>query len=159
MPCLAPDHRRITVRRVTLFIVTLGLLLACALPASAVTIEREFPFELDTWYDIGYEEGNISVKRVRVEHIKGNLKSRVFRGTNTEFVETVQIQVEYSNRGSNDVETDLDIVWVDGQGRVIDGYRDEEDMDEGENDEMTAALSTSRYGLEVARKLVVKISF
>lgn len=140
---------------------TLGaiLLLGLAVPAAADTIEREFPFEVDTWFDIDFKDGDISVKRVRVKSIAGNFKSRVFRPGKTEFVTDVQIQVAYSNRGRNDVEADLDIVWVDSKGREIDGYRGEEDMDEGENDEMTAAISTSKYGLEVAKKLVVKIDF
>lgn len=134
-------------------------LLAVAAPASAVTIEKDFPFELDTWYEIGHENGPIQIHRVRVKHVAGNLKSRVFRGNDTEFVETVQIQVEYTNRSDDDVEADLDIVWVDSQGREIDGYREEEDMDEDEHDEMTAALSTSKYGLEVAKTLKVRITY
>lgn len=149
---------RITVRGLVLM--ALGAVLLClAAPATADTIEREFPFELDTWFDIDYKDGDISVKRVRVKSLKGNFKSTIFRPGKTEFVTDVQVQVDYSNRGNNDVEADLDIVWVDSQGREIDGYRGEEDMDEGENDEMTAAISTSIYGLEVAKKLIVKIDF
>ena len=156
-----PAHHSLVQRPFrSLFLLALGALLLClAAPAAAETIEKEFPFEIDTWFDLDYEEGNLSVKRVQVKSIGGNFKSRVFRPGKTEFVTDVQIQVEYANRGSNDVEARLDIVWVDSQGREIDGYRGEEDMDEGERDEMTAAISTSRYGLEVAKKLIVKIDF
>ena len=144
----------------TLVLIALFTLVLClAAPAAADTIEREFPFEIDTWFDLDYKDGDITVRRIQVKSKGGNFKSRVFRPGKTEFVTDVQIQVEYSNRGNNDVEADLDIVWVDSQGREIDGYRGEEDMDEGENDEMTAAISTSVYGLDVAKKLIVKIDF
>lgn len=152
-------RRRKTLRHLLLSGLGMALLLVLAAPVAADTIEREFPFEVDTWFDLDYDQGNISVKRVQVKTVGGNFKSRVFRPGKTEFVTDVQVQVEYSNRGNHDVEADLDIVWVDSQGREIDGYRGEEDMDEGENDEMTAAISTSRYGLEVAKKLIVKIDF
>ncbi|MDA8019230.1 MAG: hypothetical protein MPN21_17455 [Thermoanaerobaculia bacterium] len=158
MSCPHVRHR-FAARSLGLSLLGFALLFAFASPVTADTIELEFPFEVDTWFDIGYDEGSISVKRVRVKSIKGNFKSTIFRANKTEFVTDVQIQVEYSNRGSNDVEALLDIVWVDSEGREIDGYRGEEDMDEGERDEMTAAISTSRYGLEVAKKLVVNIDF
>ena len=130
-----------------------------AVPAAAADIDKEFPFKLDEWFPLEVSEGDLTIHRVRVKTIKGNVKSKIFRPTNTEFVQTVQIQVEYTNDSSRDVEADLDIVWVDSRGNVIDGYRDEEDMDEDEHDEMTAMISTSAYGLEQAKKLLVKIHF
>ena len=150
-------HRQIP--RIALAVLGAALVLCLAAPAAADTIEREFPFEVDQWFDLDYKDGDITVRRVRIKSVSGNFKSKVFRPGKSDFVTDVQIQVEYSNRGPNDVEADLDIVWVDSQGREIDGYRGEEDMDEGENDEMTAALSTLVYGLDVAKKLIVKIDF
>lgn len=157
MPRLPLGH--FTFQKLAAALFALVMVLAMAAPAPAETIDRSFPFELDTWFDLDYRDGDITVKRVRVKTVGSNFKSKVFRPGKTEFVTDVQVQVEYSNRGSHDVEADLDIVWVDSQGREIDGYRGEEDMDEGENDEMTAAMSTSKYGLEVAKKLIVKIDF
>ena len=142
-----------------LFVLALLCGLTSTLPAAAETIERDFPFELDTWYDLDVEDGALTVSRVRVAHLKSNLKSKLFRGSDTEFVETVQVQVEYINNTGRDYEAALDIVWVDSKGREIDGYRGKEEMDEGEHDEMTAALSTSKYGLSVAKKLKGRIIF
>jgi len=141
-------------------------ILACVLigplatvPASAAEIDKEFPFKVDEWFPLEVTDGEVTVHRIRIKTIKGNFKSRVFRPSSTEFVRTVQIQIEYTNDSSRDVEADLDIVWVDSHGNEIDGYRDEEDMDEDEHDEMTAMISTSAYGLEQAKKLRVKIDF
>ncbi|MEM9552784.1 MAG: hypothetical protein AAGC60_00875 [Acidobacteriota bacterium] len=146
-------------RPILFVLAILVLAFAVSMPASAATIEKDFPFELDTWYDLDFEDGSLTVQRVRVAHLKSNLKSRLFRGSDTEFVETVQVQVEYVNNTGRDYEAALDIVWVDAKGREIDGYRGKEEMDEGEHDEMTAALSTSKYGLERAKTLKVKIVF
>lgn len=146
-------------RRIFVFAFACLVAAVAALPAGAASISREFPFELDKWYELDVTDGPVTIHRVRVEHLDGNIKSTVFRGTNTEFVETVQIQVEYTNESDRDYDADLDIVWVDSQGREIDGYRDEEGIDEESHDEMTAALSTSKYGLEVAKTLRVKIDF
>lgn len=131
-------------------------------PLSADVIEKTFPFELGEWHDIEYEDGPLTIHRVRVEPIEGNFKSRVFRPglKNDPMVRDVQIQVEYSNDSSRDVEAELEIFWLDSKGRRIDGYQGEEDMDEEErHEEMTALRSTLVYGLEVAKKLHVKIRF
>ena len=130
--------------------------------ASAETIEREFPFELDKWFELGIEDGPVTFHRVRVEAVDSNFKSRVFRPglKGDAMVRDVQIQVEYSNESSQDVETELEIFWLDARGRKIDGYHGEEDMDEEErHDEMTALRSTLVYGLDVAKTLSVKIKY
>ena len=138
------------------------LMLLVALPASAETIEKTFPFELGKWHDIEVKDGALTIHRVRVEPVDGNFKSRVFRPglKNDAMVRDVQIQVEYSNDMSRDVEAELEIFWLDAKGRRIDGYHGEEDMDEEErHDQMTALRSTLVYGLDVAKKLYVKIRF
>lgn len=142
----------------------LALLFALSLiflpsPSAAGEVQREFPFELDKWYDLDVTEGDVTVHRIRVERLKGNVKSKIFRPSNSEFSVTVQIQIEYTNDAKRDYEADLDIVWVDANGNEIDGYRDDEDMDEEESDEMTAAFSTSKYGLEQAKTLRVGIEW
>lgn len=140
------------------------LALAFLMPQSLLgaTIDKEFPFELDKWYDLGITDGDVTIHRVRVEAVSSNIKSRIFRPglSNDPLVRDVQIQVEYSNDSSRDYEADLAIFWVDGQGRRIDGYEGEEDMDEEEqHEEMTALRSTLTYGLDVAKKLKVHIKF
>ena len=143
-------------------LLTILLAFAVALPASADVIEKTFPFELDTWQDVDYEDGPLTIHRIRVASVESNFKSRVFRPGSSKdpMVRDVQIQVEYSNDSSRDVEAKLEVFWVDDQGRRIDGYDGEEDMDEGErHNQMTALRSTLTYGLDVARKLSVKITF
>ena len=140
------------------------LLAAVVFPAlaHADVIEKKFPFKLDEWHDINYEDGPLTIHRVRVEAVSGNFKSRVFRPglKNDPMVQDVQIQVEYSNDSSRDVDAELEIFWLDSKGRRIDGYHGEEDMDEEErHEEMTALRSTLVYGLEVAKSLSVKITF
>ena len=140
-----------------LWIVTLAGLLA--MPASAVTVEKEFPFELDEWIDIEFTDGPITIHRIRIETKKGNWKSKISRPTNAEFMTTVQVQIDCTNESAKDVDADLEIVWIDGQGEEIDGYRGKEEMDEEERDTMTAMFSTLNYGLDKAKKLKVKIQF
>lgn len=143
----------------TLLALTL-LAALCTLPASAGNVSKDFPFELDTWYDLDVTDGPVTLHRVRVERQDGNVKSRIFRPGNSKFSETVQIQVEYTNTSEKDYEAEIDIVWVDAQGNEIDGYRDEEGIDEDEKkDEMTMTLSTLKYGLEQAKTLKVNIDF
>lgn len=130
--------------------------------AGAETIERDFPFELDEWYTLDVSDGPLTLHRIRVAAIKSNFKSRVFRPglKGDPMVRDVQIQIEYSNDSSKDVEAQLEIFWLDSKGRRIDGYEGEEDMDEEErHDEMTALRSTLVYGLEVAKTLSVKITY
>lgn len=136
------------------------LLLVMALPAQAEKIELEFPFELDEWFDIDHEDGPITIHRVRVES-KANVKSRIFRPgiRGDSMIQDVQIQIEYTNRSARDVECELEVFWLDAEGRPIDGYAGEEDMNEEETDQMTAQRSTLIYGLEVAKTLSVKIEY
>jgi hypothetical protein len=141
-------------------LLSLVLFLAfAAATAEAAHIKKSFPFELDKWYALDVVDGEVTIHRIRVREMESNFKTRVFRPSNSEFAMTVQIQVEYTNDSSRDVEADLDIVWVDGSGHEIDGYRDDEDMDEGEKDDMTMTFSTSKYGLEKAKTLQVEIDF
>ncbi len=72
----------------------------------------------------------------------------------------MQIQVEFSNEASKDWEMRLKVEWLDGDGRVIDGYDDTENLDsDSRYDQQTVTLSTLRYGLERARQLRVRISY
>ena len=147
--------------RVLALICVLGMALL-AVPASADVVEKTFPFKLDEWFDIDYEDGPLAIHRVRVKTMKGNFKSKVFRpGVDKDpMLQDVQVQVEYSNDMSRDIEAHLEIFWVDSKGRRIDGYDGTEDMDEEERHElMTSIRSTLVYGLDVAKKLKVKITF
>ncbi|MCB1037629.1 MAG: hypothetical protein KDD47_27605 [Acidobacteria bacterium] len=142
-----------------LLAVLLLLASAAALPAEAASISKEFPFKLGEWYELEVTDGPVTIHRIRVEVQEGNVKSKIFRPGNSEFSKTVQIQIEYTNRADKDYDADIDVVWVDAKGNEIDGYRDEEGIDEDERDEMTMTLSTLKYGLEMAKTLKVGIRF
>lgn len=128
---------------------------------SAGEVEKHVSFKLDEWVELKASDGPVTLHRMRIVRQKGGLtKSTFMRPGNDEFLETIQIQIEYSNSATRDWEAKLDIDWEDGNGKVIDGYKDEENIDSEENHEkITVTLSTLAYGLEKARKLNVVIRF
>lgn len=130
-----------------------------AVPAGALEISKEFPFRLGEWFELEAKEGPVTLHRIRLEVQSGNMKSKFLRPGNSEFSETIQIQIEYTNTSERDYDADIDVYWVDAQGKEIDGYRDEEGIDEDEHDKMTMTLSTLKYGLEQAKTLKVGIDF
>ena len=70
----------------------------------------------------------------------------------------VELQLEYTNDSSNDWDADVIVEWLDGKGEVIDGFRDELNLDEGDRRELKkATITTLRYGLDQARKLRIEI--
>jgi hypothetical protein len=137
-------------------------ILAQASPAAAGQVEKSFPFALDRWCDVEVNDGPVTIHRVRVELMKGGVtKSSFVRPGNTDFLETVRVVVEYSNKDpKNDWKADLDVTWVDAAGKVIDGYRDDENIDnDARKEDIHAMISTLKYGLEKAKSLKVKIDF
>jgi hypothetical protein len=148
--------------RAFLVCAALALMVAgMALPARAASIEKTFTFEVGKWYDLDVSEGPATVHRIRIaEQTGGITKSSIFRPTGSEFLRTVQMQIEYSNAATKDWEAKFEVVWVDNDDKVIDGYRGTEDMDKKQNhDLMTVTLSTLKYGIDVGKKLRVKIDF
>lgn len=145
-------------KKITLLLI-LTLAATLALPTFASDIEKNVSFELDRWYDIEVTEGPVTIHRVRLEKQSGVTKSSFFRPGNNEYLQTVQIQIEYSNDSSKDWEAELDIHWKDANGEIIDGYQDEEGLDEGDrHDITTVTLSTLKYGLKKAKKLHIEMS-
>lgn len=131
-------------------------------PARAGKVEKTVPFSLDKWFELGSKDGEVEIRRIQVERQAGKVtKSTFLRPGNTEYLETVQIRIEYSNRDrKKDWDAHLDIAWLDASGAVIDGYRDEENIDsDTRNGEIHVTLSTLRYGLEKARNLRVRIEY
>jgi len=137
------------------------LLVLPAVSAFAGKIEKTVPFELDKWIPLGSSDGPVTLHRLKVERLSGHaVKSAIFRPGNTEFLRDVRILIEYSNSSSHDWSADLDIVWLDAKGHEIDGYQDDESLNDGErHDEVHVTLSTSKYGLEQAAKLRIRIDF
>ena len=161
MPSIRPDRRLSPSRLAWVGLVLFGLLLS-APSALADEVEKTFPFELGEWQEVDFQDGPITIHRVRLEPKESNLKSKVLRpgGRTDPMVRDVQIQVEYSNERSSDIEATLEIFWFDSKGRRIDGYEGTEDMnDEKRYERMTALRSTLVYGLDVAKKLKVRITW
>ena len=129
--------------------------------AAAGTVTKTVPFKLDAWIELGAQDGPVTLHRIRVASQAGPFtKSMVFRPGNSEFLATVQLQLEYTNTEKRDWQAALEVTWVDDAGAAIDGYNGEEGLDgEEERDKTTVTLSTLKYGLERARKLKVRIEF
>ena len=134
-----------------------------ASPASAGKIEKTLPFELDHWYELGAADGPVTLHRIQIERqgAGGFNKSFLSRPGNTEFLESVRILIDYSNKDRHkDWKAHLDITWLDASGEVIDGYVDKETIDNDKNhDDIHVALSTLKYGIKKAKSLRVRITF
>jgi hypothetical protein len=132
----------------------------CAVPTGAEEFKASFPFELGRWYTIEREDGAVKLYRIRVEPQTGmrTFKSKLVRPTNSEFLQDVQIQLEYSNKASSDWKAKLRVVWTDEKGEPIDGYIGKESLGEDKKHELaTMLLSTLKYGVLRAKKLEVEI--
>lgn len=135
-------------------------LVLAGVPAGAGEVEKKLPFALDKWIDLKVTDGPVTLHRVRVASLGRSPKSMAFRPGNTEYLQDVRIELEYSNESSRDWEARISLVWKDEQGRVIDGYNDSEQLhDEKRYDVATVTLSTLRYGIEKARRLELTIRF
>ncbi len=146
-------------RRIVLNVLFIGLvLIASGSPGQAETFEKTIPFQIGEWIDIELEDGPAELHRMRIVADDGGLtKSKLFRPGNDEYLDTIQLQVEYSNSASRDWEADMEIEWQDSKGVAIDGYNDSESMDDDErHDLITVTLSTLSYGLARAKKLKIR---
>ena len=141
-------------------LLVLALLAAVAAPAGAGEVDQTVSFTLDQWFDLGVTDGPVTLHRIRIVREGGFTKSRLMRPGNSEYLEDIQIQLEFSNSATRDWEARFRLEWVDGSGRTIDGYNGTENLDDGSrHDLQTITLSTLRYGIEQARKLRVRIDF
>jgi hypothetical protein len=139
----------------------LGLSLLLPPPAEGAPFRRTVPFALDEWVDVGLQDGPVTIHRLRIARKSGlkGFKSVVSRPGNTEFLQDVQVQIEYSNGSTSDWEVKASVVWLDANDQVIDGYRGGEGLDDGASHELaTMLLSTLKYGLEQARKLLIELA-
>jgi hypothetical protein len=136
------------------------LLLLAAAPLAAGEVEKNVPFVLDQWIDLAASDGPVTLHRIRIVKQGSGAKSKILRPGNAEFLEDVQIQLEFTNEASKDWEAHVRFVWSDGSGAAIDGYDDTENLDsDSRHDQQTVTLSTLRYGLERAAKLEIRITF
>lgn len=141
---------------------TVTTCLALLVAASALAggpVDKAVPFELGKWIDLEHTEGPVVLHRIRVVEQTGTItKSTIFRPVGSEYLKTVQIQLEYSNSATKDWDCFMQVEWVDADDKVIDGYRDSESLDDREaHDAATVTLSTLKYGLEKARTLKIRL--
>lgn len=141
---------------------TLALAAALALGAPAVsqagTVEKSVPFVLDQWIELGSTDGPVTLHRLRLVRQGGVTKSSFMRPGNNRYLADVQIQLEFSNDSTNDWEARFAVEWLDGDGKVIDGYEGDEGLDsEQRHDQQTVTLSTLKYGVDKAKKLKIRI--
>lgn len=138
-----------------------ALALACvALPLAAGEVDKDVPLALDQWIELNATDGPVTLHRIRLAKHGGFTKSKLLRPGNSEYLEDVQIQLDYTNDASRDWEARLKVEWLDAAGEVIDGYNDSENLDGGSrHDEQTVTLSTLKYGLAKAKKLRIDIDF
>jgi hypothetical protein len=141
-----------------LAITSLALIVAISAFAGA-PVDKTASFELGTWVTLEHTEGPVVLHRIRVVEQAGAItKSTIFRPTGSEYLRTVQIQIEYSNSATRDWKAVLLVEWLDADGKVIDGYRGSESLDDRESHDITTiTLSTLRYGLDRARTLKIFI--
>lgn len=131
-----------------------------ALPAAAGEVSKSFTFELDKWYQLDANDGPVTLHRMRLEKVGGGggLSKLARLGGSSEYSTSVELQLEYSNDSSNDWDADVIVEWLDAKGEVIDGYRGEMNLDEGDRRELKKqTIATLRYGIDQARKLRVEI--
>jgi len=140
--------------------VVLAALVLAASSAGAKSIEKSVDFALDSWIDLGLEEGPVVLHRIRLHRDTGPVtKSKLIRPFSSEYLQEVQIQLEFSNSATRDWEADLLVEWLDENGTVIDGYNDDENLDDTESHDLaTVTLPTLKYGLARAKTLRLRIS-
>lgn len=148
-------------RRFAFVALLLGVGALAAVPARAGSVEKTAPFALDTWIDLNSTDGPVSIHKLRIERQKGGLsKSAFLRPGNDEYLDTLQIQIEFSNSTKDDWKAHLSIKWLDDQGTVIDGYDDKENLDDSsDHAKDTVTLSTLKYGTARAKQLQIKITY
>lgn len=140
-------------------VITCLALLAAASALAGGPVDKAVPFELGKWIDLEHTEGPVVLHRIRVVEQSGTItKSTIFRPTGSEYLKTVQVQLEYSNSATKDWDCFMQVEWADADDKVIDGYRGTESLDDREvHDSDTVTLSTLKYGLEKAKTLKIHL--
>ncbi len=140
-------------------LVAAGLSFAPPRAAAAEPFQKTVPFVLDQWIEIGYRDGPVTIHRLRLERKSRSFKSTVTRPGNSEFLQDVQIQIEYSNTSTTDWQVNANIAWLDAGDKVIDGSKGDEDLDEGGSHEVATMLfATLKYGREQARRIRIGLT-
>ena len=136
-----------------------ALFTALLSPLPALAVEKSAPFALDEWIELKTTEGPVTLHRIRIAQQSGFSKSKIMRPGNSEHLVDVQIQLEFTNQATDDWKAQIDLKWLDAEGKVIDGYSGGEQLDsESRFEQQTVTLSTLRYGLDKARRVELEIT-
>ena len=136
----------------------LAAVILLPLATFAGTVEKNVAFKLDQWIELASTDGPVTLHRVRIVRQGGVTKSSFMRPGNNKYLSDVQIQLEFTNDSTNDWEARFAIEWLDGDGKVIDGYEGDEGLDsESRHEQQTVTLSTLKYGIDKAKKLKIRI--
>src|SRR5262249_51654408 len=123
-------------------------------------IDKTAPFQLDGWVDLNSTDGPVTLHRIRLERQGESVKSRIMRPANSEYLEDVRIQLEFTNTASHDWKVQMVFEWLDADGKVIDGCNNTENLDGGSHhEEQTVTLSTLKYGIERAKALKIHLEY
>ncbi len=144
-----------------LLALTAALALVFPVTASAAEVTRTFDFSLEDWHEIEATDGLVTLHRLRLERKEGRVtKAAICRPYNSEYLETIQIQLEYTNGSSQNWDSRIETRWLDEEGRVIDGFSANEGLDKKSARKVARmSVPTSKYGLERAKTLEVTIHF
>ncbi len=135
----------------------LGLLLP--LPGRAASTQKKQPLEFDKWYDVNLQDGPVTLHRFRLERKHESVRAKLIRPGNTDPMQDVQMQFEFTNHDSKDWKALIRFSWLDADGTQIDAYASEENLDDGSsNKRQTITVPTLVYGLDRAKTLSYEIS-
>lgn len=143
-----------------LAVIALALLLGAGAVDAAV-VSKKYDFALDSWHDMDAADGPVTLHRMRLDVKEGRLtKSTLTRVYNSEYLETVRIQLEYTNESSGKWNARVTVRWRDAEGRVIDGFSANESLEKKSARKIAqVSLSTLKYGLARAKTLEVEIHY
>ena len=147
--------------RTVVMLAAMAAALLISAPPAAGTVSKSVPFELGAWTTLDEVDATVTLHRLRVVEQTGAFtKSNLFRPSGSEYLVTVQIQLEYTNTSTHDWNARIVVEWLDADGKVIDGYSGSEGLDRKEDHDVdTMTISTLKYGIEKAKTLRVKIDF
>lgn len=118
--------------------------------AAAATFDETVPFKVARWIDLELTEGPITIHRLRFAEL---------RPGDTHYLQSFEIEIEYSNSGKKDWEMDVELEWLDRAGSPIDGYSTDEGLDDGSDRKLIEIrTSTLAYGLRKAEQLRITLS-
>jgi len=135
----------------------LGLL--APVPGHAASVKKSVALEFDKWYDVDLQDGPVTLHRIRFERKHESMRAKLIRPGNTEPMQDVQVQFEFSNHDKEDWKALIRFSWMDADGKTIDSYSSEENLDDSSDHKgQTITVPTLAYGLDRAKTLAYEIS-